>query len=188
MITIGGFDVDAALTEEHVFDADVTDYPVEKGGNVSDNIRSRPIKVTIEGVVSDTPLTEMAFIRAAAGGSGPPSQDALAVLEKIRDDREPVTIVTSLRLYENMALESLNIPRSKDTGDALRFRATFKQIRFVTNARTTVRVATPKSRKKTNRGSKPSGVVADPASIKSPVGTQKSGLKQIKEYAASLFD
>ncbi len=187
MITIGGFDVDAAITEEHAFDADVTDYAVEKGSNISDNIRSRPAKVTIEGVVSDTPLTEMARTRAASGGSGPPSQDALAHLEKIRDDREPVTIVTSLRLYENMALESLSIPRSKDTGDALRFRAVFKQIRFVTNARTTVRVATPKSRKKVNRGSKPSGTVADPTSIKSPVGTRKSGLTQIKEYASGLF-
>ncbi len=186
MIFIDGFAIDAALTEEYGYDAEVTDYPVEQGANVSDNIRSRPLRITIDCVVSDTPLTSMEVIRSAlapagAGGGGLPSDDGLTKMLAIRDAREPVTVITTLRRYENMALESLTIPRSKDTGDALRFRAVFKQIRFVTNARTTVRVATPKSRKRVNRGSKPA-VPAGGTGGGSQIGVNESGLTQIRNW------
>src|SRR5262249_25238178 len=59
---------------------------------------------------------------------------------------------SSLRRFENMVMTSLSVPRNAQTGAALRFSATFQQVVFVTNNRTTVRVAVPQARKPVNLG------------------------------------
>ena len=56
-ITIDGWPVDLALTEEHSHDSEATQYPVEKGANITDHVRPKPISITFEGIVSASPLT-----------------------------------------------------------------------------------------------------------------------------------
>jgi hypothetical protein len=156
-IIIDGFLIDCSLSENHTFDSDVTDYPVESGSSVSDNIRPLPIQVDIEGLVSNTPIglmrekraspdaTDRTFLlqltRDILGVASRPTDDAYALFERIRDAREPVTITTSLRTFDNMVMQSLAIPRG-DHMDHLRFQAKFKQIITVENKRT-IRVSTP---------------------------------------------
>lgn len=168
-IMIGTYIIDAALTEEHNFDSDVTEYPVEQAGDGTDNIRPKPITVTIEGIVSDTPIGKMVDIRVNQGDNGQldftPSADALAALTAIRDARLPVPIVTSLKAYDNMAMTSLKIPRDAATGAALRFTADFQQIIFVTNNRTTVRVATPDAQRPRLLGTGPRQAVIIPSKL-----------------------
>ena len=148
---IAGFEIDAALNEDHSFDSEVTEHPVESGADIADHVRARPISVDIEGVVSFTPLVER---------TGRPTDDFFAHLIAIRDAKEPITIETSLKVFENMVLTSLSIPIDAKTGESLQFRATFVQIQLVTNVRTFVRVAAPRARGKLTRGNKPS---LDPA-------------------------
>ena len=187
MVTFDGYPVDVAVTEEHAFDAEVTDHPVEKGADVTDHTRLKPPTVTIEGVVSDSPIGAVA-LDPSRTGSTKPSDDALAKILKIRDDRLPITITTALRRYENMGLQTLSIPKSKDIGAALRFRATFKQLTFVTNKRTTVKTVVPRSKGKAKRGTKPSPTV-DPSAFKSPLGVEKdsSFLEKGKRFVGGLF-
>lgn len=166
-VTIGEYVIDASVSESHTFESEVTEFPVEQGSAISDNIRPKPIVVTLEGVVSDTPIGNMAVLRnqlgdPAADGTGGqlhyvPSTDALKALLAIRDARQPVTIATTLQRFENMALTNLEIPRDAQTGAALRFTATFQQITIVTNQRTTVRTtavrtSSPGDAAKSNKG------------------------------------
>lgn len=156
-IIIDGFLIDCSLSENHTFDSDVTDYPVESGANIADNIRPLPIQVDIEGIVTNTPIGLMREKRATPDATNrtfllqfardvfnidsKPTDDAYALFERIRDAREPVTISTSLRTFDNMVMQSLSIPRG-DHMDHLRFQAKFKQIIMVENKRT-IRVSTP---------------------------------------------
>jgi hypothetical protein len=71
-----------------------------------------------------------------------PSDDAYEVLLRIRNRREPVTIRTSLRTFNNMVLKNLTIPRAPGRGDELKFTATFQQIQAVENIRS-IRVSPP---------------------------------------------
>lgn len=144
LIMINGFIVDCALVEEHTYDSEVTEYPVERGADITDNVRPKPIEVRIEGIVSNTPVSP--DILAQRDSDVTPADEAYLRFMDIRDNREPVTIRTSLNTFENMVLKSLSIPRSKDTGDALRFTATFVQVEIVSNTRST-RVATPIAKK-----------------------------------------
>jgi hypothetical protein len=173
MVTIDGYVLDVAVSEEHAFDSEVTSHPVEQGADISDHVLARPINVSIEGVVSDTPIGAAATAR---GDTTLPSSDAFARLIAIRNAREPVIIETSLQVFRNMVLQSLQVPRSSSTGDALRFRATFVQVQLVVNERTVVEVAVPVAAKKKNLGNKAAPAV-DAADVAPKTQELRSVLK-----------
>ena len=159
MILIDGYPIDCAITEDHTVDNEVTEHPVEKGADITDHVRARPVVVTLEGVVSDTPIGAIAGQRGARDDNGrlenSPSDDARAWLLDIRNRREPVSIETSLGGYTDMLLESLSFPRSAQDGDSLYFRVTFRQASFVTNERTVIRTSQPRTSGQADRGNKP---------------------------------
>ena len=73
----GGLVIDASVREVHEASADLTTSEVEDGTNINDNVRLKPLKLTMEGVVSRTPLsifgslfTAAASYAAAAAGAG----------------------------------------------------------------------------------------------------------------------
>ena len=146
LVLIDGYPIDVSLSETHDFESEVTEYPVESGSNVADNIRNKPIIVTMEGIVSNTPigvLDSQTSTSAIARSSGIfPADDAYKRLLTIRDNRQPITISTSLDVFDNMVLQSLSVPRASGGADALHFTAKFIQITMVQNIRT-VRVSTP---------------------------------------------
>ncbi len=155
-ISIAGYPIDIAKMETHSLDAEVTDHPVEKGSVISDHVRLNPIEITLECLVSDTPIGVIATdptrqagaieINGESSDTAPtPSEDAYAFLKRIRLAREPVTIETSLDRFENMVLTSLSVPRNATTSGGLTFEVTFKEVVIIENLRVTVRVATPGS-------------------------------------------
>jgi hypothetical protein len=147
LAVIDGFVLDCLLSDNHTFDSEVTEFPVESGSTISDNIRPKPLVITIEAIVSNTPLT---FAGNFRGAGSVPSIDCYAKLLAIRRERRLVTIATSLETFFNMALESLGIPRAAGRGDELRFNATFKQVQIVINKRET-RVAIPQAQGHTSQ-------------------------------------
>lgn len=132
LASIDGFFIDCLLSDSHTFDSEVTDFPVESGATISDNIRNKPLIVTMECLISNTPLGQLVQLR---NKDSTPVDSAYDKLLKIRADRKPVKIFTSLRTYTNMALQSLTIPRESGCGDELKFTATFKQVELVVNKR-----------------------------------------------------
>lgn len=149
-VMINNFVIDVSIREDHVFENDVTDYPTESGPSFSDNIRPLPIQVTMEGIVSNTPLMDIELQRnnEIYMSSEVSISQAYVVLLGVWHAREPVTIRTSLGTFERMALVSLSMPRTKDTGEALHFTATFQQIQVVTNKRVRVRTANRRGTKR----------------------------------------
>lgn len=146
---IDGFPIDAAETQGHAFGAEVTDFPVEIGADVTDNVRLTPLEISLDCTVSDTPIGPIAALRDPLST---PTDDAYARMLAIRAAREPVVVVTTRGRFENMLMSSLTVPVKSDDGRSLRFTATFKEVRFVSNTRTQVRVAKPRSKKKVDRG------------------------------------
>lgn len=178
--------LDASLTETATFGAQVSEHPVEVGSNVVDHVRPQAIEVRIDGVVTDTPATVAQAQRASLAtgiGDGSPGGytgrafAALVFLIDLRDNPRLVTITTKRWVYEDMALASLSVPADRATGDALRFSATFRQVRTVTLRRVVLRVAAPQHKAKVKAGTKPT-VTAKPEL------TNKSLLKKVSETAA----
>lgn len=138
---VGNVNLDLYLSEGYTLEAEVTEFEVEQGGNVTDNVRVKPFKFSAEAFVSNAPLDpDLAAARDnESAGDKSPSEFVYAQLEALVEAREPVTITTSLRSYSDMVLTSCTINRDKDTGEALSASLAFQQIRIVTNRRGVVR-------------------------------------------------
>ncbi len=125
---IGDIAIDVFDIETHTRTSEVTRYPVENGSTITDHIVNDPITISIAGIVSDVPTT---IFGALAGIGESRSNDANEALNKIVDDRTDVTLVTGLKVYQNMVLTSFNVERSANTGSTLTFSATLQQIKVV---------------------------------------------------------
>lgn len=125
--------LDASISERHSSRLELTRHAIEEGDDPTDHARKLPDVLTLEGLFSNTPVSKAeseARGNTAPGASGY-AQEQEAKLRKVQSDRRAVTITTELRAYKNMVLTSLDIPRDAKTGDAVRFSATFEEIRFV---------------------------------------------------------
>ena len=49
--------VDATISESPKYESEVTEYPVEDGPDISDNVRLKPVTLEIQGLVSESPIT-----------------------------------------------------------------------------------------------------------------------------------
>jgi hypothetical protein len=153
--------IDATRAEEHTFKSKATQHEVEDGANISDHVIKGGRMVTLNGVISDDPISITAaavggisgITGSLVGGLGgavatgaiskigselistgsKPSKDAIDILEYIYEENIPLMITTSLKTYTNMIMESLTVPRNSRNANSLEFSASFKEIRIVEN-------------------------------------------------------
>jgi hypothetical protein len=121
--SVGGVEIDVARLEDHTYESEVTQYPIETGASVSDFIRNRPERVTIQGFVSNSPVRILGGTLGSLVRGEVPNNAELVFnqLVALHEAREPITIVTGVKTYESMAIERLTIPRDRDTGEAINF-------------------------------------------------------------------
>jgi len=124
---VGSVELDVTMREDHRFSSIVTNYPIEEGSSLSDHIINEPPVVTLEGIVTDTPLAILTFFNR--------SVDAFNRLVEIHEKRELVTVVTGLKVYPNMAITVLNVPRDIRTGQSLRFTIELQNVVLDTSVR-----------------------------------------------------
>jgi hypothetical protein len=124
---VGSIDLDVTIREEHRFASRVTNYPVEDGTIISDHIINEPDIVILVGLVTDTPLSIFAPFNR--------SIDAFNRLIQLHQNRDVVTVVTGLKVYKNMAITTLDVPRDIRTGQSLTFTIELQRIVFDTSVR-----------------------------------------------------
>jgi hypothetical protein len=145
MLMIGPYIFDAALSEDHTSEADVTEFPVEDGSTFTDNVRIKPFRYKVNGIVTDTPLDD-GFRRKNDDGSTivdtstTPSSQGKIALDGIFAARQAVTVITALQTYVNMVMKSLTYAQDGETGDTLPFMAEFVQINIVENVRGFIKI------------------------------------------------
>lgn len=171
---------DVVETENHQMNSEATQYEIEDGSNVSDHVIKRGKLLTIEGIISDDPITVLdtsilertvtsltpSALRSKVGYGlsgvfGKPSKEAFDQFERIYDNKIPVTIVTGLKEYTNMIMEDFSAPRDSKTVRSLRFNATFRQVTIVstilTNAPATLQEVELGAQSKKNIGQQGTG-------------------------------
>jgi len=116
---------DTMVSEDHRYSSRVTYFPVESGTIVSDHIINQPDVVVLSGLISDTPLNILATFNR--------SVSAFNSLIEIHERRQIVDIVTGIKIYRNMAITSLDVPRNMKTGQTLTFNIELQRIIFDNN-------------------------------------------------------
>lgn len=185
---IGNIFLDCHIRESHQLRSRVTDNPVEDGSTISDHIIPEPREVTIEGIVTNSPLSNTVSGFLVRNARGTVDQDGRATgrglnfaqlafqeLERIHAARELVTIVGKLKVYTGMAM--VDAPVLKDsTFDEIRIVAVFREVK-----KATLRTAlfTP-TRNETGQGTRSKGKQTGPEGP-TPVKRRVSTLRKIAE-------
>lgn len=150
---IAAIKLDASVSELHSYENEITQYPIEDGGQIIDHVRQLPIGLSIDGLVTQTPVVEF------TGSTSPDDAEFNSIVrtdqtdvvsvafnellkyggfptegndEKNKDTFELVDVVTGLRVYSNMAIKSISIPRNATTGRSLRFSIQLIQVEKAT--------------------------------------------------------
>lgn len=155
--------LDCSITERHASTVELTRHAIEEGDDPVDHARKLPDRLSLDGLFSNTPVGKAeaeARGNTSVGASGYAQQQYGKLLELLKA-RRAVTIRTELRAYQNMVLVSLEVPRDSKIGDAIRFSATFEEIRFVKSELVRLELVTrpntvpTKPIKKTEKGKQP---------------------------------
>lgn len=164
---IGSITLDASVSEDHGSEADVTEHPVEAGADIADHVRVRSPRLTINGVISNTPISLFNF-----GATRDRAVDTWQNLKDLQAQAARLDVVTTLETYPDMVIESLSTTRDAARGDSLHFTATLRQITTVESQ--TVAAPSPKA-PPTGLGKKP----APPA----PSSVSESVISKLSRWA-----
>lgn len=185
--------IDAATAITHDLSSTITDHPVEDGANISDHSRPDPERVSLDCIVSATPLggassrvVDQNHIRLTVTSNDQDPKrprEAYDRLLKLRTDGTLITVVTPLRQYNNMAIESISIPESAqfNAATALRFSIKLKRIRIVQNKLTRTVVARPSAQGKVKGGAQVAKKAdeSDIDPLRTTVDTVKAGVAKV---------
>lgn len=136
---IGAMTLDVLLEEKVSLPSLATEYPVETGGTITDDVIPQSRRLSISGsIATGSTMMFSALLGGTPTGKGK-LQDAKAVLESIWDARTPITIVTGLDVYSDFAMTECEMTRTGDGAATwLDIRASFIEIRTVSTQTTTV--------------------------------------------------
>jgi hypothetical protein len=148
--------IDCTPVERFSLASQATLHEIEDGSEISDHVIKRGRTLSIEGIVSDSPinLTQVVVGNAAGllggaiggaggvlataatvvmanlalAGSAKPSKAALDIFEEIYRSSALLTIIGGLTTYTDMVMENFDVDRSARTGGGLFFKGAFRQI------------------------------------------------------------
>lgn len=108
---------DATVSEQHKSTLTITEHPVEVGANVSDHAQKEPDAITIQGIISDTPILLNVEDRQPSVPGGDPdnrAQQAFIEFQRLQDIAALLEVATELRDYSDMMIESIAVTKDKD--------------------------------------------------------------------------
>lgn len=179
--------IDAALSELHTSDAEVTEFPVEEGSDITDNIRLKPKGLKVEALICDFHLRSRDGLPTPGWFSTGKLKDvdaktSLAKLENYQANGTLINVETGLKAYQDMVIESMSTPRdvkisigNGSTAGALKTTIVLKSIIIAQSQTVVVKQADPKAQPSQPKGAK-TATAAD------------SGQQENKSDAASAVD
>lgn len=159
----GFLSFDLVMSESHNMESDVSSHPIEDGSEVSDHIHNKMEFGQMTCLISNFTLKRPGLVSNRA-------QDAFDLLTRLWKKRELFTLTTVLRVYTDIAITSLQVERSSDTGEALVIAIAFRQVKKV-QLKTVLIDASIKPGAMTTDSAKQAAPKAD-LSRQTPVGTR----------------
>ena len=155
---------DSTISEEHNFEVAITENPVETGVNMADHAYARPMRLTMEVVVTNTPLLVpnsddppgMRDVRSLAiyhglqfmGPNELRTVNAWQAILAKANSFAVFDVQTGLILYPNMMLDTGSVKQKVDSAGIMRATISLHQVTFAT---TSTVVYPPRAPKKPKR-------------------------------------
>jgi hypothetical protein len=124
------FQLDVTRSQKHSRQIAISENPVEEGFTATNHARRIPVTLEIDGILTDTP-TGLALLNVKetfAGVYRNLAQQNYQKLKELMYKREPVFVATSVDVYENMLITSLDVAKNSGTGYALEVSLQLREI------------------------------------------------------------
>jgi len=145
---IGGWFFDAFLRVDHTSKLTITEHPIQVGAAITDHAYMEPAELVMEIGMSDA-ATSLVNGQFANGWSR--SVKAYEVLAELQKQRIPIQVVTRLKVYQNMLIETISVPDDYKTLYSLKVTVSLREI-MVATVKTVKLSARPQVTGSTNRG------------------------------------
>lgn len=145
---IGGFFFDAFLQIDHESSLTITSHPVETGASISDHAFVNPALLTMQIGMSDA-AEALSVDQFTQGPTR--SVTAYQVLLELQRLRIPMQVMTRLKIYKNMLIETISVPDDYTTVYGLKATVVMKEV-LVATVQTVKISARPHVTDSTNRG------------------------------------
>lgn len=175
-VSVAGIEFDALISESRTYEANVPEYAVESGVMVSDDIILGSEKLDMTLFLTDTPVTW----RGHAGRGR--VEAVVQQLEELYYSKSPVTVVTSEKTFTSMAITSITISKSFETGYAREIPISFQKIRVTATNTTSI----PASYGRSGKTQAAAGT-ANTSGSGSAAGTRSSGSSGRKGSKSSIL-
>lgn len=188
-------EVDATERQRFELSNEVTEHAVEQGAAITDHVRENNEKISLDCIVSNTPILIPGTGMDGVSGSTRAQRLAdgthvnVLVFDREVDRRRLVdeairgltgkllTIRTPFRVIENCVMERYQVERDVTYGDVLRFTMDLVKIRIATTQ--TVQVTRPRRRvaqRQQNRGAQPAATTVPRQSLALRLASSLRGL------------
>ena len=164
-VSVDDIEFDALIDSEEGYEADVPEYPTEKGFSVSDTIVLKADTLNMTLYVTDTPVTWR-----ERTGSGPGKTEG--VVRRLKDlyfAKKILEVTTTDCVYSNMVITSMNIKKSVEVGYAREIPIAFKKIEVTETATAEIPASYGKSGKTAKAAGKASTTAASTAGPAAPL-------------------
>lgn len=120
--------IDIVSSEVIELPSETTDNPIESGAEITDHIINRPILLRMVCQIGGSTLLNFTDRKL----------EGYEALKKLRDDKQPVTVVSGLETFSNMLINNITIDRNLQNASVLQFQIEFKQAKIVSSQRVDV--------------------------------------------------
>ncbi len=183
-VSVADVEFDALIDSEEGYEADVPEYPTEKGFSVSDTIVLKADTLNMTLYVTDTPVTWR-----ERTGSGPGKTEG--VVRRLKDlyfAKKILEVTTTDCVYSNMVITSMNIKKSVEVGYAREIPISFKKIEVTETATAEIPASYGKSGKTGKAAGKASTTAASTAGSSSSGGSSASGSSSSSSRSSVLYN
>lgn len=183
-VSVDDIEFDALIDSEEGYEADVPEYPTEKGFSVSDTIVLKADTLNMTLYVTDTPVTWR-----ERTGSGPGKTEG--VVRRLKDlyfAKKILEVTTTDCVYSNMVITSMNIKKSVEVGYAREIPIAFKKIEVTETATAEIPASYGKSGKTAKAAGKASTTAASTAGSSSSGGSSASGSLSSSSRGSVLYN
>lgn len=128
--SIGAIIPAVTIIEEHTDEVRVTDHPVDTGANVADHAIVMPAVVRCTFGWTDSLFAVNYAIRNSILKGLTSTEDIYKELQKMMKARQPFSLQTGKRKYENVLITALRTSSTVETENSLIIDITFEEVRL----------------------------------------------------------
>lgn len=135
-------EVDVSEAEDHIFEGDVSEFPIEDGSKRSDHITIMPIKLEFDLRFTDLAISKFNPLRSIEESADGRGRKAVQTLIEWHRTKKELIIISGFAAYNNMVIASLRVPRSFADGRSVVARIRFMELPVVARSGAAVQGST----------------------------------------------